>query len=82
MQGDDEDDDDQELRTFVMVHDIKPPFLDGRLVLSNPSGPNPNLSNPNPNLSNPTANPNPRSPRAEQAVAARRPRARGDIGEM
>ena len=39
MRADDDEDDDQELRTFVMVHDIKPPFLDGRLVLSKQSQP-------------------------------------------
>ena len=39
MRADDDEDDDQELRTFVMVHDIKPPFLDGRLVLSKVTAP-------------------------------------------
>ena len=32
-EGHDEDD-DEELRTHIVVHDIKPPFLDGRIVLS------------------------------------------------
>ena len=34
-----DDDDDQELRTHVVVHDMKPPFLDGRFVLSKQSEP-------------------------------------------
>ena len=34
-----EDDDDQELRTQVVVHDMKPPFLDGRVVYSKQSEP-------------------------------------------
>ena len=29
-----DDDDDMETRTQVMVHDMKPPFLDGRVVFS------------------------------------------------
>jgi hypothetical protein len=29
-----EDEDEEELRTHVVVHDIKPPFLDGRVLLS------------------------------------------------
>ena len=34
MREDVEEEGDEELRTHVVVHDIKPPFLDGRNVLS------------------------------------------------
>ena len=34
-----DDDDDQELRTHVVVHDTKPPFLDGRIVFSKQAEP-------------------------------------------
>ena len=33
------DDDDQELRTHIVVHDMKPPFLDGKVVLSKQTEP-------------------------------------------
>jgi len=34
-----EDEDDQELRTQVVVHDTKPPFLNGRVIFSKQSEP-------------------------------------------
>ncbi len=34
-----DDDDDQELRTHIVVHDLKPPFLDGRTVFSKQAEP-------------------------------------------
>ena len=39
MMGDGDDDDDNELKTHVVVHDMKPPFLDGRVVFSEQSQP-------------------------------------------